>query len=213
MRVTRQQSAANRDRVVGAAASLFRTHGLSGISIDSIMKAADMTHGSFYVHFDSKDALAREACARGVQDSVNAVRYENLESVASADGGPVPPPLQAVVEDYVSEGHRDDPGDRCTVAALAGDAAQASAEMQQVFAAGITGMARAVGAAREGLVEDDGTTEPDFALLAGMVGAIILSRAVRKADLALSDRILAETRERLPSCTPGRPSSAAGSGH
>ncbi|MFF2385758.1 TetR family transcriptional regulator [Streptomyces sp. NPDC058108] len=183
--------------MVGAAAGLFRECGLSGISIDSIMKAADMTHGSFYVHFDSKDALAEEACARGVHDSVSAVRYDNLQSVVSAAEGHAPPPLQAVVEDYVSEGHRDDPKDRCTVAALAGDAARASEELQQVFATGITGMARAAGAARAGLVEDDGTAEPDFALLAGMVGAVILSRAVRKADLALSDRILAEARERL----------------
>ena len=58
MKVSREQSAENRQRILRAAARLFREHGLDGVSIDGIMKDAGMTHGGFYGHFASKDELA-----------------------------------------------------------------------------------------------------------------------------------------------------------
>ena len=53
--------AETRRKIVGAAAELFRTHGIDGVGVDAIMKHAGLTHGGFYLHFPSKDALAAEA--------------------------------------------------------------------------------------------------------------------------------------------------------
>ncbi len=208
MRVSRQQAAANRERVLDAAATLFRVNGLTSVSIDDIMKAAGLTHGGFYGHFDSKEALTEEACARGSRDSITAVQHAQAPPDSGSDAGS---PLRRVLEDYVSAAHRDNPQSRCTVAALAGDAGRASVELQHVFASGITGMARALGSAGHAQV-DDGAA-PDYFLLAGMVGAIVLSRAVRDADPALSDHILAETRHRLAACGPVDASPTSDSGH
>ena len=64
MRVSREQAAANRERVIDAAASLFRAKGFTGIGVADIMKAADLTHGGFYGHFTSKDDLVAQASRR-----------------------------------------------------------------------------------------------------------------------------------------------------
>ena len=64
MRVSREQAAANRERIIDAAASLFRAKGFTGIGVADIMKAADLTHGGFYGHFTSKDDLVAQASRR-----------------------------------------------------------------------------------------------------------------------------------------------------
>src|SRR5258708_30000329 len=64
MRVSREQAAANRERIIDAAASLFRAKGFGGIGVADIMKAADLTHGGFYGHFASKNHLVAHATRR-----------------------------------------------------------------------------------------------------------------------------------------------------
>src|SRR5690349_21153030 len=198
MRVSRQQAAANRERVLDTAAGLLRVHGLDGVPIADIMSAAGLTHGGFYFQFASKKALVEEACARGVRESVAAI-YESAAGPPSAepDGGDQPTPLRRVLNDYLSSDRRDAPQVGCTVAALSADAGRGSPELQDVFTAGITGMARAVGWAAGDPSADRDSVPPDYPLLASIVGAMILSRAVHASDPALSDRILSETRERL----------------
>ena len=66
MRVTREQAAANRQKIVHVASTLFRQHGFDGIGVADIMKGAGLTHGGFYGHFASKDDLATEACTRAL---------------------------------------------------------------------------------------------------------------------------------------------------
>jgi TetR/AcrR family transcriptional repressor of nem operon len=66
MRVTREQAAENRERIVQVAAKLFRERGFDGIGVADLMKSAGLTHGGFYGHFRSKDDLAAEACARAL---------------------------------------------------------------------------------------------------------------------------------------------------
>ena len=69
MKVSREQAAANREYVVDVASTLFRKHGFDGIGVADIMKAAGLTHGGFYGHFDSKDDLAAAACSRALRRS------------------------------------------------------------------------------------------------------------------------------------------------
>jgi len=68
-RVSKQQSLSNRATITQAAARLFREHGIQGISVSDLMGAAGLTHGGFYGHFESKDALAVEACRLAFENS------------------------------------------------------------------------------------------------------------------------------------------------
>ncbi|MEU3461264.1 helix-turn-helix domain-containing protein [Streptomyces sp. NPDC006733] len=199
MRVSRRQAAANRERVVGAAAELFRVHGLDGVSIADIMRSAGLTHGGFYGQFTSKEVLAEEACADGVRRSVAAICASAAEPPDAAEDSRTEQrtALRRVLDAYLSAERRDRPQEGCTLAALAGDAGRGSPQLQGVFAAGVLDMARALGSVESGLPADDEAAPLDLPLLAAMVGAVVLSRAVHAADAALSDRILAETKERL----------------
>lgn len=198
MRVSRQQAAANRERVLDTAGELFRLHGVDGVSIADIMKAAGLSHGGFYGQFASKEALAEESCARGVRASVEAIQDSAVVPPGTgAHGGGRQYALRRVLDDYLSVRRRDDPREGCTVAALAADAGRGSPRMQDVFASGVTGMAQALGSVTGEAPADGVTASPDFPVLAAMVGAMILSRAVRASDPALSDQILEETRQYL----------------
>src|SRR5438132_10174405 len=96
MRVTREQAAANREKIVEVASILFQKHGFKGIGVADIMKAAGLTHGGFYGHFKSKDDLAAEACTRALS------REWWKEAISSsATGG-----LEAFVNEYLSPRHR-----------------------------------------------------------------------------------------------------------
>ncbi|MFZ3309215.1 MAG: TetR family transcriptional regulator, partial [Xanthobacteraceae bacterium] len=66
MRVSRQKSAENRERILDAASALFRANGFGGIGVADIMQAADLTHGGFYGHFASKDDLVAQASRRAM---------------------------------------------------------------------------------------------------------------------------------------------------
>src|ERR1700732_4357316 len=85
VKVSREQAAANREKIVNVASTLFRKHGFDGIGVSDIMKAAGLTHGGFYGHFASKEVLAAEACARARRDPwaswMDAPPEERLEGV------------------------------------------------------------------------------------------------------------------------------------
>src|SRR6188474_3801293 len=70
MRVSREQAVQNRDRIVEAAAQLFRERGFDGIGVADLMKEAGLTHGGFYGHFSSKDDLIAQASARELTRSL-----------------------------------------------------------------------------------------------------------------------------------------------
>src|SRR6185437_2367094 len=69
MKVTREQAAENHDRIVETAARLFREHGFEGVGVAELMKAAGLTHGGFYGHFESKEDLVQRACERVLERS------------------------------------------------------------------------------------------------------------------------------------------------
>src|SRR6516162_2355022 len=81
MRVTREQAAANRERIIEAAGELFRSKGFSGIGVADIMKAAELTHGGFYGHFASKDDLIAQASRRSMQRAA-----QNWKKVVAESG-------------------------------------------------------------------------------------------------------------------------------
>ena len=76
MRVSREQAAESRERILDVASKLFREHGLDGIGVADLMKNAGLTHGGFYGHFSSKEELMAQACARALENSVE--KWEKL---------------------------------------------------------------------------------------------------------------------------------------
>src|SRR3954462_8507738 len=97
MKVSREQAAENRARVVEVAGRLFRQRGFDGIAVAEIMKGAGLTHGDFYRQVGSKDELAAEACAQVLSE--HAPGWRTLPA-----GGD---PLGAPVNSYLSARHRD----------------------------------------------------------------------------------------------------------
>jgi len=184
MRVTREQAAANREKVLHVAGTLFRQHGFDGIGVADIMKGAGLTHGGFYGHFPSKDDLAAEACARVLG---NEGWVERLT-------GTLKPSFGALLRAYLSAGHRDDPGHGCLIAALGSDAARQPRPVRRAFTDGFRARVDALLKLVPGRSET-ARRKKALATMAGLVGALILSRAVD--DPALSDEILQATATEL----------------
>jgi len=113
MRYTPEHNEATRERILEVASRLFRQHGIASIGLAKIMAEADLTVGTFYTHFKSKEALLREALLRSLHD-----RHEQLEQALQNDD------LELTVRAYLSPEHRDAPGTGCPIAALAAEVAR-----------------------------------------------------------------------------------------
>jgi TetR/AcrR family transcriptional regulator, transcriptional repressor for nem operon len=188
MKVSREQAAANRERIVAVAARLFRERGFEGVGVADLMKEAGLTHGGFYGHFGSKDALAAEACEHALDHS-NETWRGLLKSAA---------PLAAIQDQYLSCKHRDGTGQGCLIAALAADIARhQNPTLRRVLTERLRPMIHALmqlmqlvpGASRQA------RRRKALAQLSGMIGAVVLARAVD--DPKLSEEILAATRAAL----------------
>src|ERR1700710_1547094 len=114
-RVSREQTDANRIAIEEASSRLFREQGLKGVSVADLMGAAGLTHGGFYGHFSSKEALAGEACASAFERSVDRWKGRVVEAVNRVNG------RAALVESYLSPQARGNPGAACPASSLAGD--------------------------------------------------------------------------------------------
>jgi TetR/AcrR family transcriptional repressor of nem operon len=177
MRVTREEAAKNRERIVATAARLFRENGFDGVGIDAIMESAGLTHGGFYRHFRSKNDLAAEAVAHGL--------------AAGAERQAAVPSMEALVSGYLSPEHRANRENGCVIAALGSDITRQGKEVRRALTASVR-----VGIDRLADLTNGSDTAARrrcaIAALAAMVGALILARAVD--DVALSDEILAAGR-------------------
>src|SRR5260370_17580808 len=92
MRLTQEQATENRQRIIETAGRLFRESGFNGVSVADLMKAAGFTHGGFYNHFPSKEALAASAALPGLQRS-NATLTGPLMDQAGAHSSALSPLL------------------------------------------------------------------------------------------------------------------------
>lgn len=172
-RVSQAQAQENRKRIVETAARLFRERGVPAVSVADVMAEVGLTHGGFYKHFASKDALVAEA--------VGQAYVEQLAHLDEFGRSGDPATLEAALDDYLSIAHRDDPGSGCPSAAFGADVARApqDAAAREAYAWGVEMYAARLG--------PDGLAE-----LSTMVGAMILARAT--AGTELSERILAEAK-------------------
>ncbi len=176
-RVTKEQAAENRARILTEAARLFRERGLSGVGVDALTEAAGLTHGSLYSQFGSKESLAEEAVAQAIAGNAMA----RLPAHAS------PEVLAAFIASYLSPAHRDRPGKGCTFAALGCEMSRQGPGLRGIFTEGLRGAAARLAALLPGH-RRRAREDRALVLLAGLVGGLVLSRAVDDAEL--SDRLL-----------------------
>jgi TetR/AcrR family transcriptional repressor of nem operon len=186
MRVSREKAAQTRDRIIEKAGGLFRVKGFSGVGVADVMKAAELTHGGFYGHFESKDDLAVEATRNALAGG--AARWRRI--VAEAGDKPYP----ALLEYYVSSRHRDDPARGCALSALGTEAARGSAPLRRAFGEGLQNFLDILTEALPGFSKS-ARRRKAVAAVATMVGAVTLARAVD--DPALSEEILDAARQEL----------------
>lgn len=174
-RVSQAQAEENRRRVVENASRLFREQGTQ-VSVADLMKAAGLTHGAFYKQFASKEALVDEAVAHAFAE----LARRHTAGLESYDGQR-DAAQRALIDAYLSVGHRDDPADGCPVAALATDIAREGGgrEARRVYTEGVADFAGF-------LATDD---QDGVARLCTLFGALVLSRAT--AGSPISEEILA----------------------
>jgi TetR/AcrR family transcriptional regulator, transcriptional repressor for nem operon len=186
MRVSREKFAQNREKIIEVAGELFREKGFDGIGVAEIMKAAGLTHGGFYGHFESKDQLACEA-------SKNLATRTQARWKALVDSAPAAP-LEALLDHYLSRNNVVERGTGCVFASLTQEVSRHGPAMQEAFTGGLMALA--------GILEEivPGETPEErrrraLASLSSMMGAVILARAMD--DPALADEFLAATRQEL----------------
>lgn len=182
MKVSKEQMAENRDRILDTAAKLFRERGFDGIGVADLMAAAGFTHGGFYGHFASKEDLMAQASARALKKGQ--ASWENFAARTKDQ------PLATLQASYLSTKHRDQPGAGCLMAALGAEAARQNGPLRQAITEGVRSMADLMARLMPGRSKA-ARHRKALAAYASMVGALVLARAVD--DPALSEEILQAT--------------------
>lgn len=195
MRVSREQAAKNRERVLEAASALYREHGFDGVGVAEVMRSAGLTHGGFYGQFASKEDLMAQACAHALEDAARGWR----EIAGQAPQAP----LDAVVDRYLSTGHRDHPGIGCALAALGPEAARQGPPVRRAITQGTRSRIELIASLMPGR---PGVAKRRRAVhaLSSLVGAMVIARVVD--DEALSQEFL----ETVASSLRGPQSTKAG---
>jgi len=183
LRYPAAETALRHDKILEKASSLFRERGFAGVSVAEIMKASGLTHGPFYNHFSSKEALMIES-----------VRHASKKALAGLDSAdPTGKVLASFVQSYLSIAHRDAAGEGCLLAALAGEIGHEPA-VKQSFTEHLQITIERLTSLLPGVTKR-ARRRDTIQMVSTMVGALVLSRAVN--DSNLSAEILRETRAGL----------------
>ncbi|AVT77547.1 TetR family transcriptional regulator [Rhodopseudomonas palustris] len=185
MRYSKEHKQETHDRIVRRASVKLREKGAHGIGVADLMKDAGLTHGGFYAHFASREALVIEAFSYAMDRSTE--RWRKL-----AEELPPEQRLTALVDGYLSANHRDDPGRGCAVPALGAEIARESPKTRKAFAAKLDDMIAMI-AAQYVDASPKTARKQAMATLATMMGTLVLARIAGSGEL--SDEILAAGRE------------------
>lgn len=185
MKVSREQVAANKARILEIASTLFRERGFDGVSVAEVMERAGLTHGAFYGYFPSKEALAAEAAAHALMQTTD--RWSTALEEAGRQA------LREIVGLYLSPKHRDHPGLGCAVAALGPEVFRQGPAVRATFGTAVTRQIETLATFMPGSPEQ--RRKKALTTFTQLVGAIVLARAVDRK--ALSDEILVAARDAL----------------
>jgi TetR/AcrR family transcriptional regulator, transcriptional repressor for nem operon len=181
MKVSREQVAENRRKILDAAARLFRERGFDAVTVAEVMKSAGLTHGAFYGHFKSKDDLI----AQTLLYALDATQAVATQAVGEGD-------LARYARWYLTPGLRDNRAEGCTVAGLGAETIRQSPEARAAMTAGLR---KQIERLSKGVPSADAREARRAAIgsWAAMVGGMILARLVEE-DPELSDEVLEQTR-------------------
>ncbi len=187
MRRSREEAARTRQDIIKAASTLLRERGLHGISVAELMSEIGLTHGGFYTHFASKEALMSEAIDAAFEETVTA--WNKVVESARAKQG-----FTGLVDLYLTEEHVKDPGTGCAVPALGGEIARAGHDVRDAIAKGIAEMIDIFSKQIDD-ASPEGKKERAIATVACLVGTIVMARCVNDEKTAQS--YLQATRSQL----------------
>jgi len=185
MRYSREHKLETHARIVKRASVRLREKGAHGIGVADLMKDAGLTHGGFYAHFDSREALVIEAFAYAMDRSTE--RWRKLSEQTPPDKR-----LAVIVDSYLTTVHRDDPGHGCAVPTLGAEIARESPKTRKVFAAKLEQMVDMLAEQIPALPRKAARKQAE-ATLATMMGTLVLARIAGNGEF--SDEILAAGRE------------------
>lgn len=187
MKKSREETALTRQRIVAAASNEFRINGISATGLADVMAAAGMTQGGFYRHFDSKEQVLEESLAAS-SDSL----IKLIESAAAEKHGK--PALDAAIDAYLADSHRNSPAHSCPIVALGSELARGSDTVRDIISTGVEGVLNAL-AAQITDVPPAAARERAMVIFSTLIGAVTLSRMV--SDPALSESFLVQARKHL----------------
>jgi TetR/AcrR family transcriptional repressor of nem operon len=181
VKVSREQVAEHRTRILDAAARLFRLRGFDDVTVADVMKEAGLTHGAFYGHFPSKEALIAEAVGQALPPAPDKASPRR--------------PAADYADGYLSVKHRDNRATSCLFSSLGTEAARGSTDLRHKLTEAVRSRIDHLS------VEADGDTPKEkrraaIAAWSAMVGAMVVARLVD--DEGLSKEILKQTRASLP---------------
>jgi len=185
MRYSKEHKQETHARIVKKASVRLREKGAHGIGVADLMKEAGLTHGGFYAHFDSREALVIEAFGYAMDRATE--RWRTLAAET-----PVEKRLSTIVDSYVSTVHRDDPGRGCAVPTLGAEIARESAKTRKAFSGKLEQLIEVM-AEQIPHVPRKVARKQAMGMMATMMGALVMSRVAGNGEL--SDEILAAGRE------------------
>ena len=185
MRYSKEHKQETHARIVRKASVRLREKGAHGIGVADLMKEAGLTHGGFYAHFDSREALVIEAFAYAMDRSMEHWRK-------AVEQTPPDKRLAMIVDSYLNVVHRDDPGHGCAIPTLGAEMARESPKTRKAFAAKLEQMIDMM-ADHIPELPRKAARKQATAALATMMGALVLSRIAGNGEF--SDEILAAGRE------------------
>jgi len=198
MGYSKAQKAKTHERIVKLASKRFREVGLAGIGIAELMKEAGLTVGGFYKHFDSRDDLVAEAVSSAFGG------WKRRVEAAKSGGAPVS--YEKLIDEYLNEAHRDNPGTGCAFSALAPEIARSDKRTRSLTSEQVRNDIQLIAALLPG--RDKRTARSRAILIfSALVGAMSLARAV--SNEALSREILETVGELLKNSASKHPEARA----
>lgn len=186
MEIAPNRKALTHERILDTASRAIRRAGFQGVGVADIMKEAGLTHGGFYSHFASRDALLAEALAHAGQQSAERIAKGNAAREATGAS-----PFRAMVEGYLSDRHLGGTENGCAVAALASEMPRQSPDVRAAAAQRV----RSLMAMVERSLPEGAVPGTAAAIASQMVGALQLARAL--GDNAEGKALLADNRHAL----------------
>lgn len=190
----REQKAATRRKIIKATARMIRDQGIDGTNVNDVMNEVGLTRGSFYAHFDSKEALINEAYVAAMGEG-RGLWFNDLEEESIADY------MAVLLERYCNPRHRAKPSTGCAMPALGSEIGllEDNDELKRTFGEELLKSAGLIEArlADEPSIDTDSFPAEDraLALLSGLVGSMVLARAV--GSNKLSNKILDATKQQF----------------